>query len=156
MGQKLLFTQHQKQQVLVCLLQGLSIEKTARQCQIPRIIIAKWAKRVSAHDISWAESDDFNRQIRVKAFALFELGHGYKYSAKELGVPISRVKYWQEQYKVGNKEFFFSGKSRPRAYAPTKKEKILAEYKATNESKKTFCRRFDVTPATLRRWLKET
>ena len=156
MGQKLLFTQSQKQQILACLLQGLPVSTIAKQYEIPRVIVAKWAKCVSAHDISWAVSDDINRQTRMAAYELFEQGRGCKFCAKQLQIPLSRIKYWKEQYRTGNTDFFFFGKTGARAYPAADKERILREYLATNEPKKTFCRRAGVTPATLRRWLKES
>ena len=150
-----LFTRADKQVVLACFKQNLSIALIGKKLQIPIPVLYKWHKLFLSGHTEWAKSDDKNLVLRLEAIKLFDEGCGYKKAAKLLNLPSSRTKYWLQLYYSGNREFFSQSRSYKRVYSAAEKFEILENFRKTKLSKKQFCLKSGFSISTLNRWLKE-
>lgn len=155
MATRFFFSLLEKKQALVLFQAGHGPLFVSKQLNISFSVVRSWYKLFKSGQTDWAMEDEETFVNRKKALKLFQQGLGCKRVATNLGLPISRVKYWLLHYRAGNTEFFTKGRIGPSRYDKAFKAMVVDEFLAGNISQKVFCARVGISTATLRNWLRE-
>ena len=155
MTRQYLYSKTDKKIVLACFQAHLSLRAISEKLNIPYPTIIRWHRLFKAGNQSWASEDDVDLILRQEAFQYFQKGKGYKFVAKELKVPVSRVKYWHIQFNGNNDQFFLSSRKRPRKYPEEKRIEVMDRFMVWTGSKKRFCSQEGLSVGTLNYWLTE-
>lgn len=153
MTRQRLYSKTDKQIVLACFRAHLAIRDISEKLNIPYQTIFEWHHLFKKGSRSWAAEDDEALIFRQKAFQLFQSGKGYKFVAKELKLPVSRVKYWHIKFNGSNEQFFLSSRKGSRRYSDEKRLEVIDRFMIWTGSKKRFCSQEGLSVGTLNNWL---
>lgn len=155
MTRQCLYTKTDKKIVLACFQANLALRAISEKLNIPYQTVLRWHRLFKDGNRSWAREDDADLILRQIAFQFFQNGKGYKSVAKELKVPVNRVKYWHIQFNGNNEQFFLSSRKRPRKYPEEKRIEVMDRFMVWTGSKKRFCSQEGLSVGTLNHWLAE-
>ena len=155
MTRQCLYSKTDKKIVLACFQARLAPRAISEKLDMPYQTILQWYRLFEAGNRSWAREDDADLILRQKALQFFQNGKGYKFVAKELKVPVSRVKYWHIQFNGNNELFFLSSRKRPKKYPEEKRIEVIDRFMVWTGSKKRFCSQEGLSVGTLNHWLAE-
>lgn len=155
MNKRRLYTRQDKLIALACFRVAMSAQTVANRLDFDLLSVKRWFEQYKKHDNNWAQANDQDYDLRKQALDYFEKGRGYKFVARALNIPVSRVKYWHLRYRHGQTSFFLEGTRAPKQYSNEIKSEILNRFAISTESKKAFCGRQKISVGTLNKWLRE-
>ena len=99
--------------------------------------------------------DFLSKELRKNILLLLDAGHGYRSIARYFSLSRETTKTIRDIWRRGDLGYFEEEKKRPKHFYPIEfKMTMVKNYLASGKPLKTFCRENQISPATVRGWVK--